>query len=282
MKRNLAARVSSGVHRALSLFVFAWLGAALAVGADGAPAKKAKVKPGPEVLVVSDVVGPDKEVARPAPGKPVYYVILGKAERTLGNAIAGEPLPAPAVVEREIVAALAAQGYVLTQVGGPVPSQALVITWGTANAAIEDFSETDPTTGETSTSSVFFNQREIAQLVGADKANRRMLMSSEAEQINDAARQDRVYVMIAAMDVEALRKKQKKLIWRTRISIESLRHSLPESLHTMLASAAPYFGKETEMPVFLDDTDRRKAEVKIGTPRVVDEPSPPATQSPKK
>lgn len=228
----------------------------------------AKPKPGPEVLVVGDVMASIPPEFVPAPDKPVYYVLLGTAERTLGAAWANEPQPDKATLEKEVVRILGAQHFHRTQLGGPMPQLALVVTWGSANLMIDDINDTNDA-GETTTSSVVWNSREMAQLVGADKANQKMLMSSEAEAINDAARQDRLYVMIAALDAMALAKKQKKLVWRTRISIESRRTSLPESLTVMLNSAGPYLGRSTELPVFIDDNLRRKADVQIGTPVVV-------------
>jgi hypothetical protein len=244
-------------------------------------AAPSKPKPGPEVLVVADAPVDVPPQFRASPGKPVHYYLMGLAERSLGQPIAGEPQPDPAVLEREIEKALASQGYLRTRLGGVLPALALVVTWGSANLMIEDFDETNPETGETTTSSVVFNRREIAQLVGAIKSQRRLLSSSEAEAINDAARQDRVYVLIGAFDVQALAKKQKKLVWRTAISIESRRTSLPENLSVMLASAAPWFGRDSEMPVFVDDAARRKAEVHIGTPVVVPD-SPKAAPAAKK
>jgi hypothetical protein len=244
-------------------------------------AAPSKPKPGPEVLVVADAPGDLPPQFRAAPGKPVHYHLLGINERTLGQSIAGEPQPDKAVLEREIERALASQGYLRTRVGGPMPTLALIVSWGSANLMIEELSETDEATGETSTTNIVFNQREIAQLVGAIKSHRKFLSSSEADAINDAARQDRVYVLIGAFDVQALAKKQKKLLWRTAISIESRRTSLPESLPVMLASAAPWFGRDSEMPVFVDDAARRKAEVHIGTPVVVPDP-PKGTSPPKK
>lgn len=243
--------------------------ALLALVVLSAPAFAAKKpKRGPDVLVVGDASEEMPEEFRPAPGRPVHYVILGAAERTLGASIAGEPQPDRAVLEKEVIRVLETQGFVRTQIGGPMPQLALVITWGSANLMIDDFEETDDE-GETITSSLVWNRREISSLVGAYKANQRLLSSSDAEAINDAARQDRLYLMIAALDAMALVNKEKKLLWRTRISIESLRNSLPESLSVMLASAAPYFGRDTELPVFVDDNVRRKAEVHIGTPVVV-------------
>lgn len=234
----------------------------------GADTFAANPKPGPDVLVVGDVMTSIPAEFVPAPDKPVYYVLLGTAERILGAAWANEPQPDKAALEKKIVRILATQNFQRTQLGGPMPQLALVVTWGSANLMIDDINDTNDA-GETTTSSVVWNRREIAQLVGADKANQKMLMNSEADAINDAARQDRLYVMIAALDAMALAKKQKKLVWRTRISIESRRTSLPESLTVMLNSAGPYLGRGTELPVFIDDNLRRKADVQIGTPVVV-------------
>ncbi len=244
-----------------------------------AGAAEPKRKPGPEVLVVSDVLITPADAARPTPDRPIHYIILGGSERTLGDAIGGEKMPPREDITRELVAALESQGFRLTKFGGPVPQLALVYAYGSANLATVDLDETDPATGETSTATIAFNRREIMALVGADKARRRLLMSSEADRINEAAREDRLYLFVGALDVEALAKrKEKKLVWRTRISIESRRQSLPEALGVMLRTAAPYFGTATELPVFVDDADRRKADVQVGTPVVV--PEPPAPQAP--
>ena len=251
------------------------------LSAMGMNAAAARLPEGPEVLVVSDVLAEKPETARPTPQHPIYYVIMGGMERSLGDSVAGEPMPDRASLERELERVLAGQGFIRTKVGGPKPEIALVLSWGSANLIVHESTETDSATGESSTTYTSLNQREIAQLVGANKANRHLLMSSDAERINDAAREDRLYLFVAALDVDALAKKKKQLVWRTRISIESRRHSLPDSIKIMLASAAPYFGRESDLPVFIEDTDRRKADVQIGVPTVTgqDVPLPPARPS---
>jgi hypothetical protein len=226
---------------------------------------------GPEVLVVSDLYDQKSGLTRPTKQRPIHFFVFGGTELTLGDAIAGEPMPKKDEVGAAVAAALVSQGFTLTKVGGPVPELAIVFSYGTANLATAEINETDPTTGETTSSLIGFNNREIAQLVGADRASRRMLMSSEADRINEAARDNRVYIFVAALDVEALRKKQRKLIWRTRMSIDARRRTLPETMKIMLASAAPYFGTNTDLPQFIEDSDRRKAEVIIGTPKVVED-----------
>lgn len=240
-----------------------------------------KPREGPEVLVVSDVVDPKFAALRPTKENPVYYIILGGAERTLGDPIAGEPMPKREQLTQEIERAMASQGFTLTRVGGPRPHVALLFSYGSANLSTVDLDDTDPSTGETTTTTITFNRREIAALVGAFKADRHLLMSSEADRINEAARDNRLYIFLAAFDVEALVKKQKKIIWRTRISIDSRRQDLPGSMRVMLGSAAPYFATETDLPKFIEDADRRKTEVIIGTPTVVEDRAPtPAPSAP--
>jgi hypothetical protein len=269
-------RRQSAALRASRFLVSHFIGLVAAALATATLGAASKPREGPEVLVVSDVVDPKAPLLRPSKESPVYYIILGGTERTLGDSIAGEPMPKREQLTSELERAMASQGFTLTRIGGPRPHIAILYSYGTANLSTVDLDDTDPTTGETTTTTIAFNRREIAALVGAFKADRHLLMSSEADRINEAARDNRLYLFVAAFDVEALVKKQKKIIWRTRISIDSRRHNLPDSLHVMLASAAPYFATETDLPKFIEDADRRKAEVLIGTPTVVEEPAPKA------
>jgi hypothetical protein len=251
-------------------------------------ARAPKPKTPPTVLVVSDVFGDVPEALRPQPGKPITYAIAGKYHTDIGSPVAGEPRVDAAAIEAEVTKVLATQGFVKTQVGGPLPALALIITWG---SAVLDTSEmaiaplpgrpvagptdpNDPTDPNTPPATVLVaaNQREMSMLVGADKANWQALDSNVLAEINEAAGSNRVYIFIAAFDMEALaKKKEKKLLWRTRISIPSTYHSLPESLGVMLTSAAPFLGREIAAPVFVGEADRRKAEVNVGTPYVVPE-----------
>ena len=129
----------------------------------GSIAVAASKKPeGPEVLVVSDITAPAGQNLRPTKESPIYYIVLGGAERALGDSIAGEKMPDRAVLTHEIERVMNTQGFTLTRVGGPRPSIALLFTYGTANLSTADINDTDPTTGETTTSTISFNQREIA------------------------------------------------------------------------------------------------------------------------
>lgn len=249
--------------------VLACLASAAVLAAEEPAKKPKKPRPGPDVLVVSDVGREGRAFAPPTAESPAYYVLLGSLERDLGASVAGEKMPPKDVLERKVVDALATQHYLPTAVGGPRPSLALVISYGTANPEIHEWENFDSGTGESSTQSLFLNRREIALLVGAHKISHRLPGSSEVAEINQAASDDRIYVFVAAMDAEALRQKKKRLVWRTSMSIPSIRTNLPASLDVLLASAAPHFGRDSGTPLFVDDVDRRQGEVIIDPTEVI-------------
>lgn len=227
---------------------------------------------GPPVLIVADAMADVPEEFMPTPERPVYYYLLGGKERHLGDIAARDPMPDLPAIAAAAENVLASQGFIRTGIGGPIPSIAIALTWGSANLTYMDFEETNDDTGETSTSTVMFNRREIMRLLGTYKANRRMFSYRESDEINAAANEDRFYLFIAALDIAALAKKEKKLLWRTRISIPSRRTTLPESMGLMLASAAPFLGRDVDKPVVIDDRVRRqRAEVIIGPTTVVEE-----------
>jgi len=241
----------------------------------------------PDVLVVGDLMAELPDALRPRPGRPVYYTIIARRENDLGSSIANERRPEPADVEREVVRALAEEGFMQTGPRGPRASLALVIEWGTANLDVDEYTvpappvidfggprspdEPEPSSAETITLTTVYNRREIMALVGADKANAARASEAEMALLNDAMSQRRSYVSIGAFDAAAIQKRQRKLLWRTRMSIGSLTQSLPDALGVMLASGAPHFGQNTVRPVFVTEKDR-KAEVQVGTPTVVPEP----------
>ena len=231
-----------------------------------------KPSSGPNVLVVADAMTTEGEAFQPAPGKPVYYYVLDGKQRAIGHSYAGEKFPSREAIVDEVVKVLATHGYVRTQKGGPVPSLGVLILWGTANAMIDDIP------GEQG-GSVMYNRREMRQVAGADKADSHHGNDpQENEQIDRHLNEYRVYVMVGAFDAAALKKKEKKLVWRTTMSIDTLISSFPESIAAMVTSAAPYFGRSTEKAVSVTDADRRNATVKLGPLQVIE--MGPATEKP--
>lgn len=231
---------------------------------------------GPEVVVVTDLVAGTDFVA-PTAEAPCYYLFRGGIERTIGQSVAREPIPTWDEVRAALEPELARQHYRLTQVGGPVPRLVFFCSWGAANLVTDDFEETDDETGDATTVTVNSNERDLRRLAGAAKAERHALSLVEADRLQTVLNEDRLYVMIAAFDAAALARHEKRLVWRTNISIPSRHHALPRELAVMMKSAGPHFGRDTAVPVMVDDRVRN-AEVQIGTATVMEtdvQPSAP-------
>jgi len=230
----------------------------------------AKTPPGPDVLVVADVLETSSAPIGPTAEHPVRYMFLGGFKRDLGGSVAGLPPTPPDRIREAIKQALARRHFIEARLGEPIPPLAIVYLWGTALLDTYELLDVDQDTAETTSTTLAFNQREMFQLLGIDKARQRLMSASDARGLTDALHTDRLYIFVAALDLAALRKRQMKPLWRTRMSIEARGTSLAESMEVMLASAAPFFGREETRPVFVDDALRRKVEVRMEDIQIID------------
>jgi hypothetical protein len=228
----------------------------------------------PDVLVVSDALTGGEAPPEPTADNPVYYIFLGGTEQDIGGSIAGIPSPTAAQMREVVARELARRHSIETQLGGPLPQLAVILAWGTA--ALDTFEQYDSETGEST--NIAFNEREMRRLLGFTKVQPRPFRKSETDHLNDALNSDRFYILVAALDAMALRQREKKLVWRTRISIDARRTDLVKSMGVMIASAGPFFGRHEDRPVVVDDMLRKNTQVDVGEATVVgtDVPAPPA------
>jgi len=279
---------SKTIATATCLAFLAFASTTLALAADTAKTSKPSkpAKPGPEVVVVGDA---SQDVSAPQPptaDAPTYYFFIGQKEKPLGKSWAGEKYPSKAVIEAEVTKALASQHYIRVKPGDPKPSLVVMVTWGTAGSLEVDMpgdnsggsddgsDDSAGSGGGDSGGTLNFSAREMAMLTGANKqAVRNGTDVFATEQAEQAMRDDRVYIMLGAFDADSLAQKPsvKKLLWRTVMSIDTLKDSFPASLATMLQSAAPYFGRNTDTGIVVDDKVRREGHVELGEMTVVDD-----------
>lgn len=99
--------------------------------------------------------------------------------------------------------------------------------------------------------------------------------NSKNEFLVDQAAEDVYYVVASAYDYQSLTKKQRTLLWRTRMTVAASGVSQEQTLPTLIASAAPYFGRDMPEPEILSKRAVRDGQVEVGTPTVV-EPATPA------
>lgn len=232
-----------------------------------------------QVITVTDTT-PVGALRRPvSPANPVYYVAVSAGFRDFGGIVAGEKAPPKEAVYQAMGKVLAKQGYLPAAVGKPA-SLLLLWTWGTMNTDRVYGFNPDDTEGRQ------VNRRQLLRFMGAYKlglvskeANALMddtlmqgVLFRDADQdlINDLSTEDLYVAAIAAYDYSAATRKEKVLLWTTKISCPSRGLGMPETLPVMLALAGPNIGRETPKPVAVKATDKFKPEVRIGDPTVVE------------
>ena len=80
---------------------------------------------------------------------------------------------------------------------------------------------------------------------------------------------DCYFLIVYSMDAEALARKERKLLWTTRISTTSQGVSFEQTLPIMISNAAWYFGRPTDTPEIIRRKAYRDGRVDIGDLQVV-------------
>jgi hypothetical protein len=103
--------------------------------------------------------------------------------------------------------------------------------------------------------------------------------SPEMDRMVDELFSSSFFVVASAYDYAALVKGQRHVLWRTKMTVNSLGVNMFETVPPLIASAGPYFGRETEVPVVINKRVSRDGKVEIGTPTVVPDAAvkPPPT-----
>ena len=87
------------------------------------------------------------------------------------------------------------------------------------------------------------------------------------------------FVVATAYDYAAVARGEKRLLWRTKMTVDAQGVNMKESLGPLIASAGPLFGREMTEATVVSRKISREGTVTIGT--AVEVPDPPAPSPPK-
>jgi hypothetical protein len=225
-----------------------------------------------EVIVNTDVT-PAGALLPPASSEhPVYYIGVSLGYRDLGGYIAGDKLPAKENMYGWIAKALAKQGYLPADANHPA-TQYVVFAWG--SLYVQSFS------GNPDFPRVQLNRRQMMQFLGGAKLGliprypvmpevelmpELHYLQPDAERIRDAASDDLYMAFLLGYDLQATARKERRLLWRTRIACPSLGLVMADTLPSMVSIAAPHIARATDAPVWIRASDKYQPVVKIGNP----------------
>ncbi len=227
-----------------------------------------------QVITATDTTRSSAFRQPPSPADPVYYLALSAGYQDFGAAIAGDKLPVPQEMNRTIIRILAKADFLPADANHP-PTQFIIFAWGTLYA---DIISPDP-----DMPSIQLNRWQLLRFLGGDKLGllpkypdpwqgQQMpdltRINPSAEAIWTAAGDHLYVVALAGYEFPMKQPKRPQLLWRTKISCPARGLVLADTLPTMLAIAAPYIGRETDRPVWVNASDKFKPDIRIGNPKV--------------
>ncbi len=245
-----------------------------------------------DFTVLTEMTDYGRKLPPPSFKRPVYYMSFSNGQQDKGPGYGGKNAMAFEQLDKRLLQALASAGYRPSDKEHPA-TQVLIFTWGEHNR-VDMLTNTDEdgTTAKNRygvDSSNFDNLMSRAHLVGGkqfaeelaqalkDQAlmggtgihsplerfkERNTLTSSLVDQVFD----DCYYVVVSAYDLLALAGplREKRLLWRTRMSTAAQGVSLEQTMPGMLENGAYYFGREMKAPEIIIKRIMREGKVEIG------------------
>lgn len=242
---------------------------------------KAFVKnPSLEMTVNTQLTPFGRSLPEASPEHPVYYIAHDEGYRQMGDTVGGEHPPPPPELERHLIAALSERGYRPATPQSP-PSLVLFFVWGSHNAMDREMALMFP-------EQAFRQQLERSMLIGGSAFRKRederasfgsgaFDMSAKSDYLHYQALNDLYYGIVSAYDYTALAHNERRLAWRTTMTVNATGVNMTETLPALITSSSFYFGRATDEPVAII-RDVHRGTVTLGPLRILErvpDPTPP-------
>lgn len=227
-----------------------------------------------ELTVYGELTDYGRTLPEASPQNPVYYVAHNSGFRPMGHATGGEHPPMPEVLEQTFLRALAGRGYLASPDKEHPPALMLNYFWGSHTALDPEMAGMFHELHEQ-------NMVERALLVGGRAYARKLRQeldfgttildhSLKQDYLRYQAAHDLYYVVISAYDFSSLANGERKLAWRTTMTVNAQGVSMQESLPPLIFSGSHYLGRDSGEPVVIR-RDVRRSTVKLGPLRIIED-----------
>lgn len=257
-------------------------------------------------MVNTEVSEGGKKLPEVTPDHPAYFELRVTGYREIGDTPAGHKTLKAEQLEPTLLKALASGGYYRAK-EGQAPSLLVVYRWGV-------HSPLDPETLDQN--AVIRNKLDRAEMIGGvkfaeelaaayreraiwgsmptglppdaaefmDPVNILKMKDKKMMLMIDGTGDDIYYIVASAYDYTSMKEGRPVHLWRTRVTVPSTGVTQADTLPTMLVTAGPFFGKETDRAEIVSRRTVPEGSVELGTATVVEPivPSPPAPVETKK
>jgi hypothetical protein len=261
--------------------------------------------------VITEVTDEGKKLPPPTPAHPTYYVAQPGGYHVEGHGPGGEHPPKPEILESTMRRALAVNGYQPAAPEHP-PTIAILYHWGSHNP-FDAGSDEIPGSGFADVG--YANLLSRAALVGGTKFAKELEQAlinqalqdevnatlppefqammpdfgplrlfSERDgktlQLFEQAKATCYYVVASAYDYSALSHGQRKLLWRSKMTVDAQGIAMTDSLPSLILNAGRYFGRDMPEAATISKRLMPAGKVEIGTPEMKGYIDPPAGRQP--
>ncbi|MEO5961027.1 MAG: hypothetical protein ABIR80_18120 [Opitutaceae bacterium] len=257
--------------------------------------------------VVTEMTEAGKKLPPVSAAQPVYFQLHSSGFQQLGDAPAGEKTVKKEQLEKTLLQGLAANGYLPAKPPEHPPSLLIVYGWGSHNTITESLSNhqiarnlldrTALVGGEKFAQKVqtVFREAEtfaaglpppprlpgFEPIISADAiefmnpVNQFKMVDRKNEFLLNQASENIYFVVASAYDLGAVAERRRVLLWRTRMTVTTQGVTQEQTLPTLVLTAAPFYGKETNGAEIIARRTVREGSVELGTPTVVESPAAP-------
>jgi hypothetical protein len=242
-----------------------------------------------QVITSTDFTPAGALLRPPSPSAPIYYTALITGFHAFGATMGDEKVPAQQEAVRAIAEVLAQGGY-LPADSQHRATQVIMFSWGTM------YPDVAPNLWNPGMPGSQLNYTSMLRFLGGDKLRLTADYAGEepgsllpgltsfdpdATAISHVARESLYVVALAGFEFPVTQPKHPKLLWRTKVSCPATGLVLVDTMPTMLTIAAPYLGRATSRPVWVNAADKFKPAVRIGNSKFegyLEPGRPPANQ----
>jgi hypothetical protein len=256
--------------------------------------------------VITEMTEEGKKLAPPTRAAPVYYLAQPAGYHVEGHGTAANQPPPQAELETSMKQALAINGYLPAAPGQP-PALLIVFVWGVHNNLDAGSAEVE---GSAFQDLKHKNLLSRAALVGGNKFAGELKAALEkherlaevhnigmldplklfierdwkTRQLYEQARADCYYVVASAYDYPASTRGERKLLWRSKMTVDAQGISMTETLPTLILNAGKYLGRDMPEPATIARRVTREGQTKLGPLEVKEylekSPAPAAENKP--
>ena len=225
-----------------------------------------------DYAIVTEMTDDGRKLPDPSFEHPVYYISHSVGQHDVGDAYGGTKPIEYANLKNQLDSSLAANGYRSSDETHP-PTQVLFITWGMFNRG---YNEENGLRGDLLARAKLIGGQKFADEYAQARMEGRMAMRefSQRDDLTEtlvyAVSEECYYLLVTALDLEALQRNERKILWTTKISTVARGVSFQSTLPIMINNASYYFGRETNGAEILRKRAYKRADVTIGEASVVE------------